>query len=486
VNIRIVIRYLGLMLAIFGVFLAFPLFWSLIVARDGAHMSFVAPVLIALPGGLAIFRFMPVERRALSRREGLALVTLTWLAGSLVGTLPYLLSGALPRFADAFFETVSGFTTTGASVLHSIEAQPASILLWRNYSQWIGGMGIITFFVALFPILGIGAARLFEAEMPGPQKERLRTSMVDTARELWLLYLALSLVLFLLLRLLIGVSGYDAMMVTLSTMPSGGFLHLSDSMESFVNMPLFTSVVTLFMLMAGANFTLYYAMMRRRSLVLLWENREVRLYLTMFVVASALVALSLVGWHGLPGGKAVQLATFQVASIFTTTGYAIADYDVWPALAKSVLLVLMLIGGCAGSTAGGFKVIRLLVVAKFSFRQVVAVFSPRAVMPLRVGDEVVPEPVVSAIVGLGALLTLSILVGFLIMSAMGLDMVTAIAAVVAAVGNVGPGFGAVGPTQDYSFIPAGGKVVLSLLMLVGRLEFVTVLALLSRSFWKWR
>ena len=485
-SIRIVVKYLGLIVAIIGAFLTFPLFWSLAISRDGAHVSFIVPMLIALPGGLAIFRFMPAERRSLSRREGLALVTCTWLVGSLLGTLPYLLSGVLPRFADAFFETMSGFTTTGATVLTSIGHQPPSILLWRNFSQWIGGMGIITFFVALFPILGIGAARLFEAEMPGPQKERVRTRMVDTARALWGLYLVLSLVLFLLLRVMVGIPGYDALMITLSTMPSGGFLHLSESMGEYVDAPLVTSVVTLFMLMTGVNFTLYYAMLRRRSLMALWDNREVRLYLFMFVVASGVVTLSLVSQHGLPASDAVQLATFQVASIFTTTGYAIADYDVWPTLSMSVLFVLMFVGGCAGSTAGGFKVIRLLVVAKFSFRQVVASFSPRSVMPLRVGTDVVPEQVVSAIVGMGALLVLSVLGGFLFMSALGLDATTALVSVVATVGNIGPGLGGVGPVQNYAFIPGAGKIVLSFLMLIGRLEFVTVMALVSRSFWRWR
>lgn len=485
-SIRVVVRYLGLILAIFGAFLLFPLFWSAVVARDGAYLSFVIPIVIALPGGLLLFRYSPVERRSLSRREGLALVTCTWLVGSMLGALPYMISGVLPAFADAFFETMSGFTTTGATVLVTVGKQPESILLWRNYSQWIGGMGIITFFVALFPVLGIGAARLFEAEMPGPQTERLRTRMVDTARALWILYLVLTTVLYVVLRVGANVPVFDSLMVTLATMPSGGFLHLHESMSAYVDTPFVTSVVTLFMLMTGMNYALYFALLKRRRLGVLWESREVRAYLSIFVLAAVVVILDLVTRARLPFIEALQLGTFQVASILTTTGFTIADYDLWPYASKAVLLGLMLVGGCAGSTAGGFKVIRLLVLAKFSFRNVVSSYSPRSVVPLRVGNDTVPESMSSAVAGMGALLALLLLGGFLFMSALGLDTVAAFVSVLAAVGNIGPGLGGVGPAQNYAFIPAAGKIVLSLLMLVGRLEFVTVLALVSRSFWKWR
>ncbi|TFH37364.1 MAG: TrkH family potassium uptake protein [Dehalococcoidia bacterium] len=485
-SIRIVLKYLGLVLAIVGALLSFPLFWSVAIARDGAHVSFIVPMVIALLGGLSLFRYIPQERRSLSRREGLALVTCTWVGCSLVGALPYVISGTLPGFVDAFFETMSGFTTTGATVMTSIGHQPPSIVLWRNFSQWIGGMGIITFFVALFPMLGIGAARLFEAEMPGPQKERLRARIMDTARALWILYVALSLVEFGLLWVVGRIPFYDAMNITFGTMPTGGFLHLADSLAAYVDSPFVTTVVTFFMLAAGVNFALYFYALRRRRLGDLLGNPEFRLYIGIFVVCAGAVTLDLMGRSGMPIGQALQHATFQVASIQTTTGFATTDFDLWPSLSRGLLLALMIVGACAGSTGGGLKVVRLLVVVKYAFRQVVAAFSPRSVMPLKIGGETVAAATVAAITGMAILYVLALVGGFLFMSALGLDAVTAFSAVAATLGNVGPGLGAVGPVQHYAFIPASGKLVLSGLMLVGRLEFVTALALVSPSFWHWR
>lgn len=485
-SIRIVFKYLGIPLAILGGMLALPLIWSAAIARDGIHLAFVVPMGLALLGGLALFRFIPEEKRSLSRREGLALVTCTWLAGSLVGSLPYILSGTLPTFVDAFFETMSGFTTTGATVLTSIGDQPQSILLWRNFTQWIGGMGIITFFVALFPMLGIGAARLFEAEMPGPQAERLRARVVDTARALWTLYIALSVALFALLSVVARLPIYEALNITFGTMPTGGFLHASESVGAYADMPFVTTVVTVFMLAAGVNFALYFFLLRRRRLSTVLGNPEFRLYIGMFVFAAVVVTIDLVGRLGMPLTEALQHATFQVASIQTTTGFTTVDYDLWPNLSRAILLCLMLVGACAGSTGGGFKVVRLLIVVRYSFRQVVNAFSPRSVMPLKVGGETISESVVASIAGMGGLFILSIVGGFLFMSALGLDAVTAFASVVATIGNVGPGLAGVGPSLDYAFIPDAGKIVLSVLMLIGRLEFVTVLALLSVSFWRWR
>jgi trk system potassium uptake protein len=486
VSIRAVLKYLGVVLVIIGALMGFPLFWSMAISRDGAHFSFIVPVVLAIGGGIALFRFIPHERRSLSRREGLALVTGSWIAGSLVGALPYVLSGTLPGFVDAFFETMSGFTTTGATVLTSIGHQPESILLWRNYSQWIGGMGIITFFVALFPMLGIGAARLFEAEMPGPQPERLRARVIDTARALWILYFGLSVLQFLLLWGIGKLSGFDSLCVTFGTMPTGGFLHLSESIAAYADSVFVTTVVTVFMLIAGANFALYFYAIRRRRIGVLVTNPEFRLYIGVFAVSAATITLDLVLRQGIAVGAALRHATFQVASIQTTTGFATADFDLWPSYSRAILLVLMLVGACAGSTGGGLKVVRLLVAVKYAFRQVVAGFSPRSIMPVKVGGEPVTEPMVAAIVGMGLLYVMALAIGFVVMSALGLDTVTAFSAVAATLGNVGPGLGAVGPVLHYDLIPDVGKLVLAWLMLVGRLEFVTVIALLSRSFWHWR
>jgi trk system potassium uptake protein TrkH len=489
VSIRIVVKYLGPVLIVLGGILVFP-FAAALLSRDGAYLGFLIPGLGAAAIGILLWRFFPVERRSLSRREGLALVTCTWMLGALVGALPYSLTGTLPTYVDSFFEAMSGFTTTGATVMKSIDSQPVSILLWRNFSQWIGGMGIITFFVALFPMLGIGAARLFEAEMPGPQPERLRARVVNTARVLWLLYVGASVLEFLLLVFLPEISIFDAANITFATMPTGGFLHLSQSIGAYADLPYVTTVVTIFMLVAGVNFSLYYYFIGSRNtrwrLDTFLKNPEFRLYVGIFAVASVFITLNLIRSAGMDIANALQHATFQVASIQTTTGFVTTDFDLWPSMSKGILLVLMLVGASAGSTGGALKVVRLLVVVKHSFRQVVAAFSPRAVMPLKLGGEPVPEAMVSAIIGMAGLYALTVIVGFGIMTALGLDATSAFSSVAATVGNVGPGFAAVGPMYEYSFLPEIGKLVLSVCMLVGRLEFVTVLALLMPAFWRWR
>ena len=488
-SIRIVVRYLGPVLAVLGGILAIPLLYSL-SSRDGAYLGFLVPsVAAAVVGGL-VWKYFPAEHRSLTRREGLALVTSAWIVASVVGAVPYSLTGTLPTYVDSFFEAMSGFTTTGATVLTGIGQQAPSVLLWRNFSQWIGGMGIITFFVALFPMLGVGAARLFDAEMPGPQPERLRARVADTARVLWILYVAASALEFLLLVLVPDISAYDAANITFATMPTGGFLHLPESIGAYADLPYVTTVVTVFMLAAGVNFSLYFRFIASPNVR--WQadtfvrNPEFKLYIGIFFAAAALVTANLVHESNMDPLSALQHAAFQVASIQTTTGFATTDFDLWPSMSKGVLMFLMLVGASAGSTGGALKVVRLLVIVKHSFRQIVSAFSPRAVLPLKLGGDPVPEPVVSAILGMAGLYGLTVVAGFVVMTAVGLDAVSAFSSVAATVGNVGPGFAAVGPVMDYSFIPDVGKVTLSFGMLVGRLEFVTALALLMPAFWQWR
>ena len=484
-SIRVVLKYLGLVLVVLGAMLLFPLVWS-VASSDGAATSFIVPILLAWSAGPLLWFRLGSLKRSITRREGLALVTCAWLSCALLGALPYTLSHTLPNYTDAFFEAMSGFTTTGATVFTSLGEQPQSILLWRNYSQWLGGMGIVTFFVALFPMFGVGAAHLFDAEMPGPQPERLRARIRDTAQALWMLYVSFSLAEFLLLLVGGGLPAFDALNITFGTMPTGGFLHLSDSIGAYGDNTFVTVVVTVFMLAAGVNFALYYFMTKRGRRGTLRDDPEFRLYISIFLVASVVVAVDLVHAGGVSVAEAAKLATFQVASVQTTTGFATADFNLWPALSKGVLVVLMLIGASAGSTGGGLKVVRVLVVIKYAYRQVIAAFSPRSVIPLRVGGKPVPEGTVSAIVGMAILYMIALIGGFIVMSVHGLDAVTAFTSVVATVGNVGPGMAGVGAVENYAFIPGTGKVFLTLCMLVGRLEFVTVIALVSPAFWRWR
>lgn len=484
-RLAVVFRYLGLAVIFVGVSMLVPFGWSL---HDPGSSSFPFVVAMGITCALGAFLWflLPRVQGQLTQREALALVTGTWILAALLGALPYQLGGVFESYVACFFEAMSGFTTTGASVLTSIESQPEAILLWRNLTQWLGGMGIITLFVALFPMMGLGAAHLFEGEMPGPQPERLRARMRDTARILWLVYTVFSLVEFLLLRLGGGLSTFESLTLTFGTMPTGGFLPKDLSVGAYVDSVFVTTTVTLFMVIAGVNFGLYCRLLRGRSLGAVLGNTEFRAYLCILALVTLFVCWDLMAHSGLPAAEAARHGSFQTVSILTTTGFVTADFDAWPQLSRAILLMLMIVGGSAGSTAGALKVIRVWVLLKHAGRRIVLAFSPRAVIPMRVGDTVLPESTVSAILGTGVLYVVTLTVGFVAISAMGLDQVTAFSSVAATLGNVGPGLGAVGPAVNYASIPAVGKLMLAMCMLVGRLEFFTVLALLIPAFWRWR
>lgn len=436
--------------------------------------------------GFGLWFLVPREEGNLTQREALALVTATWIAAALLGALPYCFAGVFESYLDCFFEAMSGFTTTGASVLASIEGQPEAVLLWRNFTQWLGGMGIITLFVALFPMLRLGAAHLFQGEMPGPQPEKLRARIRDTARALWITYLTFSLAEFVLLRLGGNLTTFESLSITFGTMPTGGFLPRDLSIGAYADSVFVTTTVTAFMLLAGVNFALYYYLLRRPLVGRIAGNTELRVYLLVILAAALFIGWDLAAHLGQPVHEALRYASFQTVSILTTTGFTVADFGAWPAFSQTILLLLMIVGASAGSTGGALKVVRVWVLLKHAYRRIVLAFRPREVIPMRLGDTVLSESTVSAIMGTSVLYAITLCVGFVVMSAVGLDLVTAFSSVAATVGNVGPGLGAVGPATNYASIPAVGKLVLVACMLVGRLEFFTVLALLTPAFWRWR
>jgi len=482
-RIKVVGHYLGLIIAILGLFMLLPLVWSLLY-REPCWQAFAISTGISVCFGLLLWRLLPVGDERLSRREAILLVTGGWILASVFGTLPYALDGTFPSYLDAYFEAMSGFTTTGATVFTSVEGQLQGILLWRSLTQWLGGMGIITLFVALFPILGIGGAHLIEAEMPGPQAERLTPRIRDTAKTVWLLYLSFS-ILELTLLYVAGLPMFDALTVTFSTMPTGGFTPVNLSIGAYNNL-FVEGIVIFFMLMAGINFGLFYFLMWKRQVRQFIRNPELRLYIALLAAASLFIALDLTRNMGLSIGEAFRYSGFQVVSIMTTTGFSTANFDVWPVFAKSALLILMIIGASGGSTGGALKVVRILLLFKYAYRRILLAFNPRAVIPLKVGGSVLSESVISGVIGMAIVYFVIILVGFLAMSAVGLEHVTALSSVIATLGNVGPGLALVGPISNYLFIPPAGKVVLIICMLVGRLEIFTVLMLFAPSFWKWR
>ena len=482
-RIKKICHYLALLIVILGLFMLFPLLWSLVLGEP-CTQAFVISMGTSVGLGLLFWRLIPAGEERLSRREAILLVTGGWLLVSAFGALPYALAGTFPSYLDAYFESMSGFTTTGATVLASIDGQYRGILLWRSLTQWLGGMGIITLFVALFPILGIGATHLVESEMPGPQAERLTPRIRDTAKAVWLLYLGFSALEFVLL-LIARIPVFDALTVTFSTMPTGGFTPLGLSIGAYDS--IFVEIVVIvFMVIAGVNFGLFYFLVWKRQAGQLISNPEFRLYIILLIGGSLFIALDLMGNMELSAGEAFRHSSFQTVSIMTTTGFSSTNFDVWPTFARTALLVLMIIGASAGSTGGALKVVRLLVLFKYAYRRILLAFNPRAVIPLKVGGRVLSETIISGIIGMAIVYFVIIFVAFMIMSAVGLDQVTALSSVLATLGNVGPGLGLVGPMSDYAFIPAVGKIVLTICMLVGRLEVFTVLMLFAPSFWKWR
>ena len=483
-RIKVVLHYLGLLIASIGLTMLLPLLWSLF--NNGTDTSaFVISMAISLGSGLLLWRLLPVKERGMNRREAIVLVVSSYVAASLFGALPYTISGAVPGFLDAYFEAMSGYTTTGATVFTSIETQAEGILLWRSLTQWLGGMGIIMLFVALFPILGIGAAHLAEAEMPGGQQgEKLTARIRDTAKALLLIYFGMTITEFILLCIA-GLPIFDAMTVTLSTTSIGGFTATNLSIGAYNS--LFVEVIVIFfMIAAGVNFGLYYFLIFKRQPMRLLKNSEFKLYITLIIVVILILNLDLIINMKLPFGEALRYSSFQTASILTTTGFTTADFNAWTDFAKSLLLILMIVGASAGSTGGALKVIRLLVLAKYTYRRILLAFNPRAVIPLKIGGSVMPEGITSRIIGLAILYFVTLVGCFLIMSGLGLDNITALSSVVASLGNVGPGLGMVGPAENYAFIPPLGKGVLIFCMLAGRLELFTLLMLFTPAFWRWR
>jgi trk system potassium uptake protein TrkH len=481
-RIKVVLHYLGLLIAGLGVSMLLPLGWSLYY-NEPVSSAFTISIGICAGSGFLLWRLTPGGEARFSRREAIMVVAGAWVLASAVGAIPYALAGTFSNYLNAYFETMSGFTATGASALNSIESQPHAILLWRDLTQWLGGMGIITLFVALFPIFGIGAAYLVEAEMP--QAERLTARIRDTAKSLWYLYLGFSALEILLLWQAGRIPIFDAMTVTFGTMATGGFCARDLSIGAYNSLTV-EVIVIVFMTLAAVNFGLYYFLFWKRQPKRLFTNPEFRLFIALLTGASVFIALNLMKSMGMSAGDAFRYGGFQAVSIGTTTGFSTANFNLWPPFAKTALLMLMIVGGSAGSTAGGIKVIRLLVLFKSAYRRISSAFNPKAVIPIKVGGNVLSEGVVSRLMGMTILYLTVLMVSFLIMTAVGLDQVSALSSVAATMGTVGPGLGLVGPAANYALIPAAGKVVLMVCMLAGRLELFTLFALFAPSFWKWR
>ncbi|HPT16017.1 MAG TPA: TrkH family potassium uptake protein [Kiritimatiellia bacterium] len=424
------------------------------------------------------------NQQELSRRDGLGVVAFGWICASLVGAVPFVLSGAIASPVAAVFETMSGLTTTGASVIPAPEEISKGILLWRAITHLLGGMGVLVLVVAILPFAGAGGMQLFRAEMAGPSKDRIEPRMASTAKMLWGVYVILTVVLIFLLKLG-GMDWFDAVCHSFATLATGGFSTRTYSIADFHSLYL-EVVLTVFMLVGGINFALHYRLLRGEAFAW-WKDAEVRFFLGAFLLASAVGAVVLHHARaaaGLGWGGAFRETTFTCASLMTTTGFVAGDYEQWPRVLKPMLILLMLLGGCAGSTAGAIKVGRIQVILKAVVREVRLFMQPQAVIPVKVGRKFLEDDLLRSILAFVLLYLLVLLAGVVAMIPFSPDIQTAVSSAVACLGNVGPGFSTVGALYNYAGIPDGGKAVLAALMLVGRLELFTVLAIFMPAFWR--
>lgn len=466
----------SVVLGVAGAMLLTGLVGLLLGDGSGGPLLFSA-VAATVVGGLArIFTRRPDN---INHREAFATVAFSWTAVALVGALPYLFAGAVQDPAEAIFESMSGFTTTGSTVLPDIESVAPGILLWRSVSQWLGGMGFIVLGVAILPHLGVGGMQLFRLESPGPTADRLRPRIRETARVLWLVYVVLTVVLALLF-LVGGMGVFDAVNHALTTMPSGGFSTRNDSMAGFA--PHIQWITIVFMFLAGVNFTLHYRVLGR-GLKAYWRDSEWRLYAGIIVVASLFLA-SVLHAPGIPVERSVREGFFHVVSIVTTTGYVTSDYVFWVPAAQAALFLLFFLGGMAGSTAGGMKMIRIQLVLKHAWIEIRKQLHPRAVFVHKIGRRAVPDNITLNVLGFVLIYLLLFGVGTLAMAMFGLSLPAAAGAAASAISNVGPALEELGPMANFGWISWHGQLLLAFLMLVGRLEIYTVLLLFHRGLWR--
>ncbi|UGV40018.1 TrkH family potassium uptake protein [Methanococcoides orientis] len=477
-NFRIILSVLGLLLRLLGPMMLIPLGVALYYGESPYPFA-VAFSLTTIVGAMLSFQYSSADEGDWETREGFAIVAFGWFAAALFGSIPYMFDGVTPL--NALFESMSGFTTTGATVFIDIETHSRSLLFWRSMTQWIGGMGIIMLFIAILPKLGVAGRQMFRAEAPGPKEDQLKPRIRETAKILWAVYVSIS-ILELLLLLIAGMSFYDACTHTFTTMACGGFSPYADSVAAF-NSPLIEGIITLFMFIAGANFALHYKTLYSDKKSLLKDN-EFKFYFVIVGLATALLTLLL--WRDTPDSipTSFRYAVFQVVSILTTTGYATTDFNLWTDSGKVVLLAMMFIGGCAGSTAGGIKVVRLLLLLKYARSELFKVVHPKAVRPIKFNGKSVPGDIMHAIISFVVIYFLIFLISSAILSIFGMDLTSSVTASIATLGNIGPGFNVVGPMANFSTVPAIGKLVLIANMWIGRLEVFTVIVMLTPEFWR--
>ncbi|MGI9532589.1 TrkH family potassium uptake protein [Lutimonas sp.] len=497
-NFKIILQLMGILLLFNGGFMLISGLVSWYFDDGVTQGIFLAGGITILVGLILRFITKGFEKK-IKKREGYLVVTLGWVTMSLSGALPYILSGAIPSFTDAFFETMSGYTTTGASIMNDIEIMPRSILFWRSTTHWIGGMGIIVLAIAILPLLGIGGMQMFAAEAPGPSADKLHPRITDTAKRLWFLYFGLTLSEAILLKLA-GMGYFDAINHAMSTLSTGGFSTKNASIAFWNDQPLIQYIISFFMFVAGTNFVLsYYAV--KGDFSKYRKNEEFRYYFGSIIVLTVVASLVIYFYANVsieptaiqaiahpqifgPVESSFRHALFQVLAVITTTGFVSADFTIWTPFLTVMFFIMMFLGASAGSTAGGVKYMRHIIMIKNGFLEFKRSLHPNGIVPVRYNKKTVTRGIVFNIMAFFILYLIIFVIGSLVFSFMGIDFMTSVGAAASSLGNVGPALGDLSPVNNYASLPPFGKWWSALLMLFGRLELFTVLIIFTPYFWR--
>jgi trk system potassium uptake protein len=456
---------------------------SLAVAMvDGGEdvAAFVYTIILLLLVGVTSF-FIKPKNKSIYARDGFAITAIGWILLSFFGALPFYFSGSIPSLVDGFFEASSGFTTTGSSILQAVEGLPQGILFWRSFTHWIGGMGVLVLAMAILPSAGAGSFQIMKAESPGPTPGKLVPKVRETAKILYGIYIIFTVVEAILLKL-VGMSWFDSLIHTFGSVGTGGFSNRNASIGSYSNVYI-EIIITVFTFLCGANFALYYYAFKG-NIKSIFKDEEFRIYSLIVAGSIALIAINIYGTHYKSIFQSVRYSAFQVVTIITTTGFATADFNTWPTFSKIILFFLMFIGGCAGSTGGGIKNVRILLLLKSAKRDLLKIIHPRAVYSVRYGEKSVDEKILSEVTVFFFMFITLFCLAVLVVSVEGKDIVTTLTAVATTIGNVGPGLEIVGPMGNFSSFTDLSKIVLSFCMIIGRLEIYPILLLASRRFWR--
>jgi len=478
-RIKVLIRILGFLAVFIGIALLVPIPFSLYYGGEDWSAFLIASVAAIVVGSIS---FIKTDRRQeLRPKEGFAVVTFGWIIMTLFGCLPFLISGGIPSFTDAFYETMSGFSTTGSTILNDVESLPHGLLLWRSLTHWIGGMGIIVLSIAILPFLGVGGMQLFKAETPGPIADRLTPRITETAKLLWVVYALFTFAEFVLLWIG-GMSVFDAINHALATLATGGFSTKNSSIAHF-DSAYIEYVIIFFMFIAGSSFSMHYNWLRG-NFGSIWKNKEFLFFCIVITSATLIIGFDLYIYEGYGLEETFRYGLFQVLAIITTTGFGTADYEGWAVLSQLLLFALMFMGGCSGSTSGGMKQIRIFILIRFVYTEIIKLLHPNAIKPVKIGGSSIDQKIITNVAGFFVAVVIISMAATLIMAWFTGDIATSFGAVAAHINNIGPGLGMVGPTDNYAWLPDTSKWMLSFLMIVGRLEVYTVIILLTPSYWR--